>query len=286
LLGCLRQVLTPMDEPQDGIEAPQLESPAQKPKSTAYRSNVKILLVEDTPTNQKVVLNQLKVLGYEADCAVNGKEALDLLTRRTGFARTGDWGREDEGNRNSYEDGTGAHTRTEEREKSSTVYLQDYQQTFIPSSSPYDIVLMDCQMPVMDGYEATQLLRAFDGESRRTVVIAMTANALVGDREKCLAADMDDYISKPVRLEELEKVLERWVPQGLREPELQTERLSAANSQNSELLTPNDDRLSIPLTLSPLVPEHLDQVPVDLERLSELSTGDTEFERELLQVFI
>jgi PAS domain S-box-containing protein len=286
LLGCLRQVLTPMDEPQDGIEAPQLESPAQKPKSTAYRSNVKILLVEDTPTNQKVVLNQLKVLGYEADCAVNGKEALDLLTRRTGFARTGDWGHKDEGDRSSYEDGTGAHMRTEEREKSSTVYLQDYQQTFIPSSSPYDIVLMDCQMPVMDGYEATQLLRAFDGESRRTVVIAMTANALVGDREKCLAADMDDYISKPVRLEELEKVLERWVPQGLREPELQTERLSAANSQNSELLTPNDDRLSIPLTLSPLVPEHLDQVPVDLERLSELSTGDTEFERELLQVFI
>jgi two-component system sensor histidine kinase/response regulator len=78
--------------------------------------------------------------------------------------------------------------------------------------SEYDIILMDCQMPVLDGFGAAAQIRESEHGKRRIPIIAMTANAMQGDRERCLAAGMDDYVPKPVTLAELDATLRRWLP--------------------------------------------------------------------------
>jgi CheY-like chemotaxis protein len=78
------------------------------------------------------------------------------------------------------------------------------------SRLPYDVVFMDCMMPEMDGYDATTAIRKIPGPRSKTPIVAMTANAMQGDRERCLTAGMDDYISKPVRAEQLQGAIARW----------------------------------------------------------------------------
>ncbi len=127
------------------------------PPATRHRW-ARILVADDNAANLKVAVRMVERLGYRADVAGNGSEALHALDR-----------------------------------------------------VPYDAVLMDCQMPEMDGYEATREIRRAERDGRHVPIIAMTASAMAGDRERCLAAGMDDYISKPVKLHIVAAVLERWL---------------------------------------------------------------------------
>jgi CheY-like chemotaxis protein len=77
--------------------------------------------------------------------------------------------------------------------------------------TPYDLILMDCHMPEMDGYAATREIRRMEGSNRRVNIVAMTAEAMAGARDQCLASGMDDYVSKPIRLQDLFEVLQKWI---------------------------------------------------------------------------
>jgi CheY-like chemotaxis protein/nitrogen-specific signal transduction histidine kinase/HPt (histidine-containing phosphotransfer) domain-containing protein len=156
----------------------------------------------------------------------------------------------------------------------------------------YDIVFMDVQMPVLDGLEATQQIRQHEREQfhltqiqPQTVIIAMTANAMRGDRERCLAAGMDDYIAKPVRPETVQTVLERWGTT------LASKR-QAATSPVEPQPTPTD---SAPVPESetvatepeePSQPEGAAKPPVDVARLMQFAAGDWGTFREIVDVYL
>lgn len=110
----------------------------------------------------------------------------------------------------------------------------------------WDIILMDCHMPEMNGYEATQKIREMEKLTGRHVpIIAMTANAMVGDREKCLACGMDEYVSKPLDVEQLRDIMNQWVMlRGVRtQPAPQADDIPVLNIRQLDTVTDNDHEL-------------------------------------------
>jgi CheY-like chemotaxis protein/HPt (histidine-containing phosphotransfer) domain-containing protein len=144
---------------------------------------------------------------------------------------------------------------------------------------PYDIIFMDCQMPEMDGYEASREIRRVErvegGRCRwktPVYIIAMTANAMQGDREKCLAAGMTDYVSKPVKATELQAALDR-AKQSLADREEKAGSPHPLQKAPSEA-TESDKALGTEK-----------DSPVDVERLIDISDGDPEQIRELIRLY-
>lgn len=130
----------------------------------------------------------------------------------------------------------------------------------------YDIVFMDCQMPEMDGYEAAAAIRRYEGVARHTVVVAMTANAMQGDREKCIQAGMDDYIAKPIQKEVVQQVLNRW---------------NKARGTNSTQEPFSEDKEIQPMT------KEMDTKEIfNPEQVLKILDGDVEVLREITGVFI
>ncbi len=169
------------------------------------RSRTRILLAEDNIVNQKVATKMLDKLGYRVDVVANGEEATEAVTRIA-----------------------------------------------------YDVILMDCQMPEMDGHEATRAIRAREsleakGEGDKKdshnsarlrphiPIIALTANAMKGDRERCMESGMDDFLSKPINMEQLNEILQRWVPQEM-SPQQDTNDVTPINTECSQTNSRKDNQ--------------------------------------------
>lgn len=205
------------DEQNALAQAPRAPVPQALSREEARRQRRLILVVEDNEINQKVIMEQLSLLGLTADLANDGLQALDRW-------RSGDYG----------------------------------------------LIMTDLHMPAMDGYQLTSVIRAEEQERADTQVragqavdppvriLALTANALKSEAQRCKDAGMDDYLSKPIPLSQLQELLERWLPRP--EPAADTQQAHEGPTQ--------------PLS-----------GPVDLEVLRSLVGDDPLIIREFLQTF-
>ncbi len=232
------QLQTALLQVRRGTE-PALKSVSPSPKldpTLATRLPLRILLTDDNVINQKVALQLLQQLGYQADTANNGLEAVRAIERQ-----------------------------------------------------PYDVIFMDVQMPELDGLDATRRIRERQREAatqrcfRQPIIIAMTANAMQGDLEKCLAAGMDDYLPKPVRPAKLQAILE------LHAAKLANTPASPADPPAQPDTSPAADTVPPNLTVLPPAlaePALLETPPVDLERLSDFAAGDLDNFNELVNLYL
>jgi CheY-like chemotaxis protein/HPt (histidine-containing phosphotransfer) domain-containing protein len=200
---------------------PATAAPNRIDSTLGTRFPLRVLLADDNVINQKVALRLLHQMGYKADIANNGREAINALERH-----------------------------------------------------PYDIVFMDVQMPELDGLETTRRIRRRQQDPaapphlrRRVMIIAMTANAMHDDREKCVAAGMDDYIPKPVRPEFLQAIIE-----------LAAQKLGILPSTASK----SGGRVGS--DTEPIVNENAP--PVDMTRLIEFSGDMTDGLQELVGLYL
>ena len=200
-------------EPQAAPAAVRPAAPAvvDQPRKTAP---VRLLVAEDNLVNQKLIVRLVEKLGYKADVAGNGREAVEAVDRAS-----------------------------------------------------YAAVLMDCQMPEMDGFEATAQIRERDRQAGSHMpIIAVTAHAVTGDRERCLAAGMDDYISKPVNPDLLKAALLRWIP-----PQEPLAEEQGAQDQPSQQSSPSVSDETEPNSPPFDVTEALNRVDGDKEFLIEMA---------------
>ncbi len=153
--------------------------------------------------------------------------------------------------------------------------------------SPYDIVLMDCQMPELDGYEATRQIRRGGGRFRSTPIIAVTANAMEGDREKCLASGMSDYMSKPVLAQTLATTLEKWIlPDAAAGAPTSAKAPSAAATSDAGSAAA-EDRRAAGSANGAEDSEFGDAVDAGaLETLRSIDTGDEDFMTKIIELFL
>ncbi len=179
---------------------------ADPPQEKTSHPSIRILLAEDNPVNRKLAITVLTKSGFTVEPAVNGKQALAALEKKS-----------------------------------------------------YDVILMDVQMPEMDGFEATAAIRTSGKPYATTPILAMTAHAMQGDREKCLKAGMDDYLTKPIQPKALIRAINSWATKS---------------------------KLTKEIPMSQLTVETKEALPVNMDAALERCGGDRDFLNEMLNEFL